>query len=42
MLEERAGKAEDDYRDFYKELIALRESFDKSTSDLNVWKTIND
>jgi hypothetical protein len=29
MLEMRIDKAEDDYRDFYKELIALRESFDK-------------
>ena len=40
-LEGRAVKIEDDLREFYKNLISLQESYDKTTDELNIWMKEN-
>ena len=41
-LEARCNKTEGDLREFYKVLIGLEESSQKTTSELEIWKKGNE
>ena len=41
-LEARCNKIEDDLREFFKVLISLQESYQKTTAELEIWKKGNE